>query len=128
MSKTCENVPKNTFPTEMHDRIPSGIENGGSVLVQDTLQFFYPRSLWLRKDLFFLFFLISLAIMIPEKKSKHYRQYIKVGRDIATAKKPITAGPEIKYITKRKGKKHLTCSTLLVRLEILWSYILSKWF
>ena len=55
------------------------------------------------KELFFLifFFFISFAIMIPKKKSKHYRQYINVGRDIATAKKPITAGPEIKYIKKR---------------------------
>ena len=58
----------------------------------------------LRDPEFFFFF--SFAIMI-QKKSKHYRQYINVGRDIATAKKPITAGPEMKYIKKRKGKNTL---------------------
>ena len=53
------------------------------------------------------------------KKSKHYRQYINVGRDIATAKKPITAGPEIKYI-KKKGEKTLYIqhsALMLGRLE-----------
>ena len=46
--------------------------------------------------------------MIRNKKSKHYRRYIDVGRVIATAKEPITAGPEIKYLyKKKKGEKKL---------------------
>ena len=32
------------------------------------------------------------------KQNKHYDQYVDVGRDITTAKEPITAGPEIKYM------------------------------
>ena len=68
---------------------------------------------------------ISFAIMKPKTKKKQNKTF---GRVIATAKKPITAGPEIKYLKKERKKKHFTCSTILVRLEILWSYISNRWF
>ena len=85
------------------------------------------------KFFFILFFyFISFAIMKPKtkKKSKTLKTIYKFGRVIATAKKPITAGPEIKYIKKERKEKNtfITCSTILVRLEILWSYISNRWF
>ena len=53
--------------------------------------------------------------MIPKKANitNNIETFVRV---IATAKEPITAGPEIKYIKKRR-KKHFTCNTLKVKCD-----------